>query len=77
MNMPMDKFRILKDLDVEAARPAFVALVGEPIQEPGKGDPILASLHKARIMAGRVFNGRERAMSADWLIRNGYEVPTK
>lgn len=67
--------RILKTLDVEAVRARFIATVGQPVQEPGKGDPILASLHKARIQAGRVFSKQERELSRVWLVSNGYATP--
>ena len=75
MRIDPDRYRMLKTLDVEAARPEFVALVGEPIMEPGKGCPILAALHKARVKAGRSFTSEERAVSRAWLNANGYLDP--
>jgi hypothetical protein len=71
--MPLDseRHRILRTLDVEAVRKEFVETVGQPVQD----DTILASLHKARIYAGRAFSRAERERSASWLIEHGYEVP--
>lgn len=68
-------YNMLQTLDVQSARKLFIAMVGEPINEPGKGDPILAGLHKARVKAGRIFTHNERQISRDWLIANGYQVP--
>lgn len=68
-------YRILKNLDVDAVRADFIRQVGPPVNEPGKGDPILASLHKARVMAGRTFSRSERELSRNWLQQNGYSQP--
>lgn len=72
---PVEHYTMLRDLDVEAARELFVAVAGPPIQEPGKGDPILAGLHKARLRSKAWFTRIELQTSRRWLERNGYQVP--
>lgn len=74
-----DKFRILKDLDIEAARPWFrqVAIYNgfkqaiKPDGTPATEDEvILSGLHKARIMMPHLFDAMEIASSKAWLLAN-------
>jgi hypothetical protein len=63
---------ILKRLDRDAMLPEFLQMVGIPRQEPGKGDPVLAAMHKIRVNAAKHFTPEEVSISRTWLRANGY-----
>lgn len=75
-----EKFRILKTLDVAAARLEFrkfdfpVAYLddGTPVSED---TVILATLHKARLQQPKLFSRVEKDTSRRWLLDNGFELP--
>lgn len=75
MKLDPERYRILKEMDIEAGRRVLAELrsvLGDPIH----GDEsILAGMHKARIAAGRTFTKEERAASTSWLLEHGWEVP--
>lgn len=67
------KIKILKNLDIDAARPYFKELNfkqaygndGKPMSED---DVILAAIHKARLKMPKLFNKNEKAESRKWLF---------
>lgn len=75
-------YGIVRDLDIEAARPMFRQmgfpansvhpLTGKPVDED---EIILAGLHKARIMAPLPYSNELRDLSRKWLEEHRYEIP--
>jgi hypothetical protein len=85
--MDKEKFRVLKKLDVAAARalfrdvatangfkPAINDTTGKPMSED---EVILASLHKSRLSQPRLFSKAEKAASRKWLYDNHMAVDIK
>lgn len=72
MKLDPERRRILINLDVEAVRERFVVMVGPP----ARPNAIEASLHRARVLAGRAIPRALRELSKVWLRDNGYSVPT-
>lgn len=79
-----EKMRIVRDLDIEAARPMFEDVAKKhsfkpPIRDDGTettvDEVILAALHKARVTQHWLYAKEKTEESVKWLKANNYKVP--